>query len=280
LFIFFYHDLSDAAHVMAPNLAQGAALAIEDALQLASSFSMTNEPRAALREFSRVRIKRVHLVQRLVKAEHWVGSCDGFSAWLRNLLFWVPTFVKTPVFDSTHRWALGWSYSPPPLPRIGLYERVLGPKAFARLDQRVRHLHGGVESVMIRGEAKVISSWLARLFFGFKTYTGPFVLECTRDSRLESWKRRFGDFVFETQQFSAEGQLIESFGPLQFAFDLVPAGGGFKHVLSRLSIGKWIPLPKVISIDATTSEENKIFCGDVKVSLLGKWVLLKYNVRV
>ena len=57
--------IGDAAHAMLPNAGQGACQAIEDAYILARWLGAENDPVEALRNFRRVRIKRVHGVQRL-----------------------------------------------------------------------------------------------------------------------------------------------------------------------------------------------------------------------
>ncbi len=274
--------IGDAAHVMAPNLAQGAQLAIEDALQLASNLAHFPIEEALVR-FSAARTKRVHRVQRLVVAEHWVGTRSGALEWARNLLFLVPHFVKTPIFDLTHRWALGWNYTPPHLPLIGLYERVLGPAQFNSLAKCVQLLHGHSETATVCGTASVKASLIARLMMGFKSYHGPFVLNISRKHGAEIWTRQFGGaFVFETRQWSLNNQLMESFGPFWFAFDLKPEENGFSHTLSRVSLGKWIPFPRfLIKLNAVTKGDAcGKFNGSVVVALFGKWTLLEYHVVV
>jgi salicylate hydroxylase len=57
--------VGDAAHAMLPNAGQGAAQAFEDAYTLARWLQAEHEPVEAFRNFRRVRIPRVHGVQRL-----------------------------------------------------------------------------------------------------------------------------------------------------------------------------------------------------------------------
>jgi salicylate hydroxylase len=57
--------IGDAAHAMLPNAGQGAGQAFEDAYILARWLDAERDPAAALRNFRRVRIPRVHAVQRL-----------------------------------------------------------------------------------------------------------------------------------------------------------------------------------------------------------------------
>jgi salicylate hydroxylase len=60
--------IGDAAHAMLPNAGQGACMAFEDAYILARWLAETDDPIEAFREFRRVRIPRVHAVQRLSMA--------------------------------------------------------------------------------------------------------------------------------------------------------------------------------------------------------------------
>jgi len=57
--------IGDAAHAMVPNAGQGACQAFEDAYILARWIAAEHDPAAALANFRRIRIPRVHAVQRL-----------------------------------------------------------------------------------------------------------------------------------------------------------------------------------------------------------------------
>jgi 2-polyprenyl-6-methoxyphenol hydroxylase-like FAD-dependent oxidoreductase len=56
--------LGDAAHPMKPNIGQGAAQALEDAVVLGACIAGTRDPKRALREYERRRIKRANAVVR------------------------------------------------------------------------------------------------------------------------------------------------------------------------------------------------------------------------
>ncbi|AJZ56931.1 flavin containing amine oxidoreductase family protein [Paraburkholderia fungorum] len=60
--------IGDAAHAMVPNAGQGACQAFEDAYILGRWLSSVADPEEAFRQFRRVRIPRVHGVQRLALA--------------------------------------------------------------------------------------------------------------------------------------------------------------------------------------------------------------------
>jgi salicylate hydroxylase len=102
--------IGDAAHAMLPNAGQGAAQAFEDAYILARWIAvLPADPVAALENFRRVRIPRVHAVQRgsssIVRAKHdydprgpdiarakvdaveamaWIWGYDGVANWDRE----------------------------------------------------------------------------------------------------------------------------------------------------------------------------------------------------
>ena len=61
--------LGDAAHPMLPFLAQGAAMAIEDAAVLADSLARSpDDPAAAMRRYERARRRRTARVQRAARS--------------------------------------------------------------------------------------------------------------------------------------------------------------------------------------------------------------------
>lgn len=78
--------LGDAAHAMTPNLGQGAAMAIEDAVVLARELSAHDDVTAALRAYEARRRPRVEEIQtssrRIGVVAQWQSSP---AIWLRNL---------------------------------------------------------------------------------------------------------------------------------------------------------------------------------------------------
>jgi salicylate hydroxylase len=77
--------LGDAAHPMLPFLAQGAAMAIEDAFVLAEALGRTpDRPAAALRAYEKLRRRRTARVQRVARRNGRVYHLKGLAAYLRN----------------------------------------------------------------------------------------------------------------------------------------------------------------------------------------------------
>lgn len=274
--------LGDACHTMAPNLAQGACLAIEDAAELASqlrsSLSATGENKQqqqqqlgdALSVYDSRRRRRAHAVQRLVPLVHVVGHQGGWLRRARNALFTLtPHAIKTPVFDTTHRAALGWAYTCPNLGQ-GLYARLLGLRHWERLaagSPGLQTFHSGTCSKAASGKATITqgSGWFVRLL-GRVLGLPPSAPQAEvsvevevaddsggREASMEVWERVFTlpggrQHRFTTTQWVEGENMFEQHGPLQFEFALVPCDTGFIHVLQRTYVGMagWrlrIPVP-------------------------------------
>lgn len=77
--------LGDAAHPMLPFLAQGGAMAIEDAAVLARAMAaQPGNPAAAFRRYERDRLQRVGAVQRGARANGRIYHLEGPAGWARN----------------------------------------------------------------------------------------------------------------------------------------------------------------------------------------------------
>jgi salicylate hydroxylase len=77
--------LGDAAHPMLPYLAQGAAMAIEDAAVLAHCLTQTDDTPAALRSYEDKRRKRTARAQRAARRNGTIYHMGGAEAFLRGL---------------------------------------------------------------------------------------------------------------------------------------------------------------------------------------------------
>jgi len=77
--------LGDAAHPMLPYLAQGAAMAIEDAAVLAACLGRTADASAALRQYETIRLPRTTRVQDDARHNGTVYHMRGAAAVLRSL---------------------------------------------------------------------------------------------------------------------------------------------------------------------------------------------------
>ena len=76
--------LGDACHPALPFMAQGAAMAMEDAAVLARCIAQDTDVPAALTRYESMRRARTAQVQRRSRRNAWIFHLSGLSAWLRN----------------------------------------------------------------------------------------------------------------------------------------------------------------------------------------------------
>ena len=76
--------LGDACHPTLPFMAQGAAMAIEDAAVLAGCLNQTPNPTAAFSRYENLRKKRTAMIQQLSRRNARVFHLKGIAAWARN----------------------------------------------------------------------------------------------------------------------------------------------------------------------------------------------------
>jgi hypothetical protein len=211
-----------------------------------------------------------------------VGAASGVAALFRNALFLVPHALKTPVFDLAHRFALGWTYSPPPLTEVGLYERIIGRANFHALHPVIQKLHSSGSGGRLWGTARVQSTWLSRLMGLPPSYEGPFELHVERQAEYEVWRRQFGAHFFDSIQWTQSRQLLERFGPMRFVFDLKRDGATMQHVLFSASMFG-VPIPRFLqpAIGAVSkgSADGKRFEAAITVLLFSRQIFA-YNLSV
>jgi 2-polyprenyl-6-methoxyphenol hydroxylase-like FAD-dependent oxidoreductase len=95
--------IGDAAHPLPPNLAQGAAVAIEDAEALARALAASPENLgAALCAYDAARLPRVAACRRVTNMTRAIAAAPEAAA----LMQWVPAKVNTAVFDAFLRYSL------------------------------------------------------------------------------------------------------------------------------------------------------------------------------
>jgi salicylate hydroxylase len=103
--------LGDAAHPMLPFLAQGAAMAIEDAAVLADSLARSpNQPAAAMRRYERARQKRTAQVQRAAASNGRAYHLGAAEALARNLFLRLAGGNR---LLRRYNWLYDWRTAPP-----------------------------------------------------------------------------------------------------------------------------------------------------------------------
>ncbi|UMY15620.1 FAD-dependent monooxygenase [Methylobacterium organophilum] len=98
--------LGDAAHPVLPFLAQGAALAIEDAAILARCLASDPDVPAALAAYSRARYARVRRVQKAARANGRAYHAGAFKGAVRNL---VMRRLGPTGMSGRYAWLYGWN---------------------------------------------------------------------------------------------------------------------------------------------------------------------------
>ena len=98
--------LGDAAHPMLPYLAQGAAMAIEDAAVLAQQLADTpHDPAGAMRRYERQRQRRTARTQRAARRNGAIYHMAGPAAFLRMLAL---TAMGRHRLLTSYDWLYGW----------------------------------------------------------------------------------------------------------------------------------------------------------------------------
>ena len=103
--------VGDAAHPMLPFLAQGAAMAIEDAAVLAASLARTpDDVPGAMRRYERERRNRTHRAQRGAQRNSRAYHLTGSAALARNLYL---RAVGGKMLLRSYDWLYAWRPTPP-----------------------------------------------------------------------------------------------------------------------------------------------------------------------
>lgn len=139
----------------------------------------------------------------------------------------------------------------------------------------VAALHTDQQRTLGRGIAQVqrgrgLVARMLALVIGFPP-TGlvmPLDIEIVRSGSEERWTRRFAGQGFTSRLTRREGRVVEHFGLLAFAFDLVPIPRGHRMVLRHWWCGP-LPLPLGLAprIAATETDQGGRFGFDIRIAL-------------
>ena len=114
--------IGDAAHPTLPFLAQGGAMAIEDAAVLAAGFAQNaDNPALAIRAYERARRKRIAKVQRIARKQGRIYGRTGPEALIRNV---VMKSLGGERLLARYDWLFGWQ--PPVFESAQRYVTKLG----------------------------------------------------------------------------------------------------------------------------------------------------------
>lgn len=98
--------LGDAAHSMLPFIAQGASMAIEDAIIVADCLALDNNPPSALEKYQKLRKSRVTRVARMAESNGNLYHASGAMRLARNL---VMKTVPSNFLAQRNAWIYRWS---------------------------------------------------------------------------------------------------------------------------------------------------------------------------
>ncbi len=105
----------------------------------------------------------------------------------------------------------------------------------------------------------------------------PVELKVTVEGSRERWSWRFGNQLMETVQSTSDGLLIESAGPVRFAFQIE-----IKNQVTHFrcaGVSCWsVPLPRFVApnVEATVESRNQGWHIHVRVAVPGAGVIRDY----
>lgn len=304
--------LGDAVHATSPNIAQGAGIAIEDALDLVGSIRVYNKQiqtdwHAVLKDYQSRRKSRARTVQFFADTIATVGQLNISCSWLRDWFMrftsrWMPA-LQSRIFYSICEASLGgknW------LPAIAtdtcLWENVIGIEQFAKLPSNVQHFRK-----QVYGEGKGVSSFsysnsIYRLVgflgrFPKQVENEPFVasVKVTDVFNSQVWTRKFGN----SNPYSTEMKLVpvrsvnlnefvlgETSGPVTFEYQISLQPGSDSQALRILykstrcsffgfKLWRWLSPSSEWFEEPIPNSNGWIFNGTVRLPLLGKFFSYK-----
>lgn len=291
--------IGDACHATAPNLAQGAGLSIEDALDLANHLKDLNHGayksvEDCLEAFEKKRIPRAATVQLFADIIAFVGQLESPSLIkIRNkMMQLVPQWIKAKVFEFVVRITLGWNYRPPKLSNVSLLHRVLGDK-FVQLPDVMREFRsraaggkGTGMSTVRRGTNFVSRAIGAVAGLPRESENLPFNAEVLVRDNKQYWTRVFGRDAFTTVM-AVEGDdvphLVEKFGPMKFQYDITVDENAIQYKTSKFSIFN-ITIPSFVAPKSEWEEKPTdkgwSFEGKIQMPILGQLMYYKGSFDV
>lgn len=164
-----------------------------------------------------------------------------------------------------------------------LYRRILGDR-FDELPPVLRRFHDSPDGGQAFGELEVTGrggrfrNLIARLM-GLPPPASrvPVELKVTVEGSRERWSRRFGSQLMETVQWARDGLLVESAGPVRFAFQIEIENQVLHFRCARVSC--WlVPLPRFVapSVEAVVEARDQGWNIHVRVAVPGAGVIREY----
>ena len=228
--------LGDAAQATSPNLAQGAGLAIEDAMQLARDIHTVNNENqpleTALTNYQQARVPRAKSVQFVADSIAAVGQSSLSyvrDTSMSSVTRLIPTLQQS-VFNIAVRYSLGWNWTLPTLEKQCLWEKIL-KSDFQMLPASMREFRRAGEASGLGSCTVEYPSVFARIVGKILMFPDPMenstFFASVRDTKSgQVWRRIFGyqtkkETVYETKMMtdhSITPKLIEQKGTFLFKY--------------------------------------------------------------
>eukprot|EP01125_Pyxidicula_operculata_P014977 TRINITY_DN5058_c0_g1_i7.p1 TRINITY_DN5058_c0_g1~~TRINITY_DN5058_c0_g1_i7.p1 ORF type:complete len:588 (-),score=56.00 TRINITY_DN5058_c0_g1_i7:17-1780(-) len=291
--------LGDSCHATAPNLAQGAGLAIEDSIQLVYNIQKHNVSnqkniQRTLIDYENERKYRAMTVQTLADLIAFIGQIENktLNNVIQKTFKYTPSLVSEYTFEQVVRLSLGWNYKAPPVSKASesLFYRILGQHKFESLfpsSQRYRLMKGG------HGKGTSEISWGTSIISKFIAYLAllpkpaknvEFIATTKVVGDCEIWSRSFGGKISSSTMKEWNGQLLESRGGVSFAMNIDIKNDNLIEYTSNRCWVFGIPIPKIIAPKSKWTEEGSKngwkFDGDVSSPLFGKILEYKGNFEI
>lgn len=193
------------------------------------------------------------------------------------------------ITSQLNRLGITTSISVEHLPRQQVFERVLGPAAWAALPDITRQIHRAIPSVILEGQADIdgaemaLGRVIARVFGFPEAGQGvPVRVAIESDGVAERWARHYPTRTMRSVMTAADpsrSTVEEWMGPFRFrlrlsgsaqGIDLVPEGVSFHG----LPLPFWL-LPKIVATERASADGRHLF--DVAVSLWPVGRLVHYR---
>jgi hypothetical protein len=165
-----------------------------------------------------------------------------------------------------------------------VYRSLLGER-FDRLPAALREVHGDSGSVSLEGRCDVkrgtslLSSILA-VVAGLPPAGREIPLHVTlrRDTRGETWTRRFAGHAMRSRLRERGGLLVESLGPARFAFALDSDGDRIDwHLRSVHALGVPLPVRWFEGVQAREWAEDGVYRFEVRAAVALAGLLIHYR---
>lgn len=284
--------LGDACHATAPNLAQGAGLAIEDALEIASCLAQLNRNQFSnldecIAHYVKVRKARARVVVAFADFIAFAGQLENsFSIAMRNFVMrLLPQFIVAVIFENVVRFTLGWNYLAPNLNNYGMMRNYLGDKftSFSPTFQKYHSFCGtgrGVGTSSVALGKSAILSILSRVFrLPPSLRDAEFTAETNTKLDSSIYVRWFGKNKVVSRKELWNNQLVEKFGPTSMLVDAHLLGPNTVLFKSTRCWLFGVPLPKFVSPYSEWQEDSFdggwFFRGRVDLPFLG--TLIEYD---